>query len=218
MTPLFRFHSIVLGITTLVVFYLWSFISTIDNEWKIPLIALISIGIYRSFMFIVKLIVLKIRFIKKFLFGAYYLEGVWVGFFLGKSDKIRYYVETFEQDFDGLIIKGKGFREKEGYFGSWISENVSINIKKGTMNYTYESNAFKDSHINSGLASFVFDRKTQTSPPYRLMGFSSDLYDPKKMKSFEQKIDDKPYIENLEEAINKAKQLCEVHKYFFITE
>jgi hypothetical protein len=199
---------------------MWNFITIItqsNQNWKVPLIALTSIGVYKLFMVIFKWLILKIRFLKKIVFGAYYFEGVWVGFFVGKQGKVSYYVETFEQDFDGIIIRGKGFRETEGYFGSWISENVSVNIRKGTLNYTYECDAFSNSFINPGLASFVLERKTITSPPHRLIGFSADLYNPKKLKSFEEKICDKPDIKDIQIMINKAEELNNQHRYFLST-
>jgi hypothetical protein len=217
MNPLIRFHSIVLIITTLSVFYLWEFILSITIAYpnlKIFLAALISVGIYRLFVMIFKALILKIRRVKKWVFGAYFLEGLWIGFFMGKDDKVRFYIETFEQDFDSLIIRGKGFRKNEGYFGSWISENASINIKKGTLIYTYETDALSNSFINPGLASFLFERKRIDIPPYRLIGFSSDLYNPKKLKSFEEKISDKPDIGDIESSLEKAMELYKKHKYF----
>jgi len=217
MNPLIRFHSIVLSATGIAVFNLWEILIKTSKEhpdFKIPLATVTTIGIYQLFVFIFKTIIFKIRFIKKFIFGAYYLEGVWIGFFIGKEDKVRFYVETYEQDFDSIVIRGKGFRENEGYFGSWISESVSINVKKGTLNYTYETDAFSNSFINPGLANFVFDRETKDSPPFRLLGFSADLYNPKKLKSFEEKIHDKPHVKNIEEVLNRAKQLYQNHQYF----
>lgn len=218
MTPLFRFHAIVLSITTLIIFYSWQTVSTISKEYPmftVPIAALISIGIYRLCLIGFKALILNIRWIKKLAFGSYYVEGVWVGFFIGKEDKVRFYIETFEQDFDSITIRGKGFREYEGCFGSWIAENVSINSKKGILNYTYETDAFNNSFINPGLASFVIERRGINKPPYRLTGFSSDLYNPKKLKSFEQKINDIPDIGEVAEKLKIAKELYNKHNYFF---
>ena len=216
MKPLIRFHSIAISITTLSVFYLWSIINTItalNPNLKVPLAALISIGIYRIILIVFKFLVLKLRFIKKWFFGAHYLEGIWIGFFIGNSDKVRYYIETFEQDFDSLIIRGKGFRENEGYFGSWISENVNINIKKGTINYTYETDAIKNSFINPGLASFIFERSGMDKAPNKMIGFSSDLYNPKKLKSYEVKYSDIPEIEDIQTLLEEAKKIYKKSDY-----
>lgn len=114
MKPLIRFHSIVLSVTTLVVFSLWELFASYSLNYpilKIAFAAIISIGFYRILMLIIKSIVLNIRFLKKRIFGTQYIEGVWVGFFIGKSNNVRFYIETFEQDFESITIRGKGFRE-----------------------------------------------------------------------------------------------------------
>lgn len=217
MKPLIRFHSIVLSVTTLVVFSLWELFESYSLNYpilKIAFAAIISIGFYRILMLIIKSIVLNIRFLKKCIFGTQYIEGVWVGFFMGKSDNVRFYIETFEQDFESITIRGKGFRENEGYFGSWISESVNFDNKKGTLNYTYKADALSNTFVNPGLAEFVIERRKNNAPPYRLFGFSADLYDPKKMKSFEEKINDQPDIGNIEEALKKAKQLYYENRCF----
>lgn len=217
MKPLIRFHSIVLSITTLLVFYLWSIVITITlshPSLKVPIAALVSVGIYRLLLLAFKFLILEIRFVKKWVFGANYLEGLWVGFFIGSSNKVRYYIETFEQDFDSLIIRGKGFREEEGYFGSWISDNVNVDVKKGVLNYTYETDAIKNSFINPGLASFTFQRSGVNKAPTKLMGFSSDLFNPNKLKSYEVKISDKPDIGDIEELLKQAKKIYQENNYF----
>ena len=217
MKPLIRFHSIVLSVTTLIVFSLWEIFADIGKEYsslKIIVAAITSIGFFRILMLIIKSVILNIRIFKKWIFGAQYIEGVWVGFFMGKSENIRFYIETFEQDFESITIRGKGFRENEGYFGSWISESVNFDDKKGTLNYTYKADALSNTFINSGLADFVIERKERNAPPYRLFGFTSDLYNPKKMKSFEEKIKDTPDIENIEDILEKAKQLYIENQYF----
>lgn len=219
MKPLIRFHSIVLSITTLIVFSLWELFANIETNYpilKVVIAAITSIGFYRILMLIIKSVVLNIRLLKKSIFGAQYIEGVWVGFFIGKSGNVRFYIETFEQDFDSITIRGKGFRENEGYFGSWISESVNFDEKKGTLNYTYKADALSNTFINPGLADFVIERKKNNAPPHRLFGFSADLYHPKKMKSFEEKISDKPDIGSIENALQKAKQLHIKNEYFYL--
>jgi hypothetical protein len=217
MKPLVKYHSIVLSITTLIVFSLWELFANIGENYsilKIVIAAITSIGFYRILMLIAKSLILNIRIFKKWIFASQYIEGVWVGFFMGKSDKVRYYIETFEQDFESITIRGKGFRENEGYFGSWISESVNFDDKKGTLNYTYKADALSNTFINPGLADFVIERKESNTSPYRMFGFSADLYNPKKMKSFEEKIRDKPDIGNIKDALGKAKQLYQENQYF----
>jgi len=217
MNPLIRFHSIVLLLTTLTVFSLWEAFRNLveyNSFFVIPVAGITTIGFYRIFMLFIKILIIKIRPIKILLFGAYYLEGVWVGFFIGKENKIRFYIESFEQDFESITIRGKGFRENEGYFGNWVSESVNFDIKKGILNYTYQTDALSNSFINPGLAYFSIERKEGHGKAYRLLGFSADLYNPMKLKSFEEKINDKPDVGNIESALAKAKELYDKNKYF----
>jgi len=217
MNPLTRFHSIILVVTTLTVFSLWEVSKNIANYnpfFVIPIAAITTIGFYRIFMLLIKVLILKVRFIKKWVFGAYYMEGVWIGFFIGNNNKVRFYIETFEQDFESITIRGKGFRENEGYFSSWISESVTFDVRKGVLNYTYQADTLSNSFINPGLACFNVERRKRQGAPYRLFGFSADLYNPNKLKSFEEKINDKPDIGNIEKALAKAKELYNKHRYF----
>ena len=216
MNPLIRFHSIVLGITTLTVFSVWEVFRNIveyDPLLVVPIAAITTVGFYRIFMLVIKFLILRIRFIKKWIFGAYYMEGVWVGFFIGNDKKVRFYIETFEQDFESITIRGKGFRENEGYFSNWISESVNFDIKKGVLNYTYQADTLSNSFINPGFSCFNIERRDRQGQPYRLFGFCADLYNPNKLKSFEEKINDKPDIGNIENALAKAKELYSKHRY-----
>ena len=157
-------------------------------------------------MTLIKSIVLNVRCLKILIFGSHYVEGVWIGFFVGQSNKVGYYVETYEQDFDSITIRGKEVRENEGYYSSWISESVNFDDKKGALNYTYKADALSHTFVNSGFAEFVVERKKNNAPPYRLFGFYSNLYNTKKMKSFAKKVNDKPDVGDFEQAIEKAKQ------------
>ena len=210
MNPIIRFHSIVLAITTIIVFIIWDKISEIENNYlilKIILGSVSSIGFYRIFMIIIKYLILNIRCMKKWIFGSQYLEGVWVGYFFGKSGDVRFYIETFEQDFESILIRGRGYKEETGYFGSWISESVNFDERKGKLNYTYQSNSLSHSFINPGLAEFMAERKSLYSAPYAFIGYSSDLYHATKMKSYEIKISDEPFIDSNHKTLERAKQL-----------
>jgi hypothetical protein len=217
MYPIIKLHSIVLGLTTLIVFYLWEIVSSLAIKYpdlKIPVAAIISIGLYQTILTIIKFVFMRIRFIKKLIFGSSYLEGIWIGFFIGKSDKERFFIETFEQDFNSITIRGQGYRDSEGYYGSWTSQNVHFDVRKGSISYMYETDAIKNSFINPGLAIFTIDRKSINSPPHRLKGFSSDLYHPKKLKSLERKISDVPDVKDVNFALQQAKLFYEENKSF----
>jgi len=187
MKPLIRFHSIVLSITTLLIFSMLEIFVALGKEYPyltILIATISSIGFYRVLVICTKSLVLNIRYFKKIVFGSQYIEGVWIGFFIGQSNNVGFYIETYEQNFDSITIRGKEFREKVGYYSSWISESVNFDDKKGTLNYTYKSDALSHTFINSGFAEFVIERNKNNAPPHRFFGFYANLYNTKKMRSF----------------------------------
>lgn len=127
-------------------------------------------------------------YVKKRLFGSSYLEGLWVGYYKGSDDKLQFYIESFEQDFDGLVIGGRCFHEDKSFKGTWTSERVIIDAEKGKIAYTYVTEMIHNSYKNQGLAEFVFDRENKRESPKRIVGFSSDVFSEKKVMSIEEKI------------------------------
>ena len=217
MSPELKFHSTIVSSTTLVVFSLWTQLTSHISEHPILSViaaSIISLGIYRMLTFVMLSIFRKIPAIKRWILGAYYMEGTWVGFFIAHDNTPRFYVETFEQDINYLIIRGKAFKENNTYHGTWIAENTDIDAKLGKLTYIYNSDVIGNSHINPGMAVFTFDRNSKDSPPDRMIGFSSDLYDPKKLKSIGKKITDNTTLP-LNEALEKAKGIYEDNRNSF---
>ena len=216
MKPIIKFNSIILSITTIIIFITWVNLSELIikyPELSVVLSGIFSIGVYRMFFLLLSILVKNWIWLKSKVYDNYYLEGTWVGFFIGNGGSVRYYVETFEQDFDSLIIRGKSFNEN-GYHASWIAETNNINVKKGTLSYTYDTDAIANTFINPGIAFFNFERDSLNKAPKSLIGFSSDLYNPKKLKSFEKKISNGTKYEYLQ-ALEKAKEVYETNKHVF---
>lgn len=214
MSPELKFHSLIVSASTLIVFTIWSQLTSLVAKYPATSViaaGLISIGVYRILNLILLAAFRKISMVKKFILGPGYMEGTWVGFFIGHDEKPRFFIETFEQDLSDLIIRGKGFKECGTYHGSWISDNTEVNTRLGKLTYTYEADVIGNSHINPGLAVFSFERKTKDLPPHGMIGFSSDLFNPKKLKSFEKKISDCTSI-GIEEALTEAKEIHQKNK------
>ena len=193
--------------------------NTEDGEENFPMsgfcfAGLISLGIYRFLTLFLLNIFRKSKWFKKYILGAYYLEGTWVGFFIGNENRIRYFVETFEQDLNSLVIRGKSFKDEGAYHGSWIAETSNIDIKLGKLSYNYTTDAIGNTFINPGIAIFNFERPSAQKPPNKLIGFSSDLYNPNKLKAMEIKISEDTSFET-ENAIQEAKKLYDANKNIF---
>jgi len=101
MTPNIRFHTYVITGTTFLIFYSWTFINKIefiDDTLKLVIGFGTSFGFYRIIINLALLLTKKISFVKKHILGSSYLEGTWVGFYIGFEDKPRFFVERFEQE------------------------------------------------------------------------------------------------------------------------
>jgi len=160
---------------------------------------------------------MKSTFVKEKILGNQYMEGTWIGCYIGVGGKPRLYIEVFEQSLDELIIRGKCFELDNSYKGSWISDTVVIDEKRGIMRYTYESDMLNNSHKNEGIAIFNFERTNRKTPPQKLIGYSSDIFNNTKIKSMEKKIDNSQFptqLDLLEEAHNF---LIENKKFFGLT-
>jgi hypothetical protein len=209
MNPELKFHSVIVSLSTLVIFTVWTQLTILVSKYpalSVITASLISIGMYRLLTIVMLAAFRNFPLVKKWILGASYMEGTWVGFFIGHDDTARLYVESFEQDLSGLVIRGKAFKTDKTYHGTWISDNANINARLGSLTYTYEANVIGNSHTNQGLAAFTFERNERETPPYRMIGFSSDLFNPKKLKSFEEKVTNGTTM-CVNEAIEKAEEV-----------
>jgi hypothetical protein len=214
MTPSIKLHSITFGLTTALVFSIWIKVFEliqINGVYKILLGGLISLGLYRLSATAIIYFVKTSNKAKKMFLGAYYLEGTWVGFYMGVSGNERFLIERFEQDIDTLVIRGKSYDETNKYHATWAASSVNIDILNGRISYMYECLPINDSSNNNGIAIFNFERNDQYSAPKGLTGFSSDLHIGKRVRAMEIKISD--YCSVSEgEALRKAKELYEENK------
>ena len=79
------------------------------------------------------------------------MEGVWVGFFVGHNNRIRFFYEIFEQDLIRTVIRGRVYRDDEGFHGSWIADSATIDPVRGKLTYYYQADAIGNSFINPGI-------------------------------------------------------------------
>jgi hypothetical protein len=208
MSPEVKFHSFVTSLTTLVVFSLWVYLQTLIDKYPIISIIIASIftiGMYRLINTILMTIFRNSKILKKFILGPAYMEGTWVGFFVGHNN-IRYLVETFEQDLSLLKIRGRVYREDFTFHGSHISTNASLDIVSGHLSYSYDADTIPNTHINAGLARFTLDRDGREQAPYRIIGYSSDLFNPTKLQAFQEKYSDSTAVE-LSVALDEAEKV-----------
>lgn len=129
------YRNIVFTLSTGLIFGAWEILSKFincDNTFFVVIIG--SISSYSFYKIVLKLVercAIKFNFVKRFVFGRSYLDGIWVGAYIGTTNQPRYFVEYFEQDFNSLIIRSKCYYEDKKYKGEWKSTNASIDEDKG---------------------------------------------------------------------------------------
>lgn len=212
------YRASIFTITTAIVFFLWGILQPIlvaqagiNKGSSLLLGAVVSLGTYQCVLKIMESLVLRVEFVKRWVFGRSYLNGVWVGAYIGIEGKPRFYIEYFEQDFNSLIIRSKCYSDDLSYKGDWKSTNVSINEDKGELSYTYETTMQNNNYKNIGFAIFNFDRKNKNAFSTKIHGFSSDIYSSKMLRSVEEKIL-KPKRLTEQELLERAIEVYENNK------
>lgn len=189
-----KFNAFMITASTFIFWYLFSFFSNYltmleNNTFLKALIASIfSYAIYKGFVFFIIFLGNQCEKIKRIILGNEYLNGKWIGYYHGVSGKIRYFIETIEQDMDGIIIRGNSFDENMEFHSSWNSEAVNINGKTGILTYTYSVSGKGSDDDGLGMARFSFVRKNSKDITKSMNGFSTDLKYGERIKSYEEKI------------------------------
>lgn len=220
MTPLAKFNSIIVTATTMIMYMLWLGIEKIDDAyieryWLLLILvaALTSLGFYRFLTTILEILFKKIKLIKKFILGDRYLEGTWVGVYVGLGGNIRYIFETYEQSLEDVLISGYSYKDNKTVHGKWKAINPIIDCRSKKIIYYYETDMISNSHINQGFASFTME-KTEKGKYYdKMQGFSSDLYCAEKIYAIEEKISE-DFWSDRDKILAKAEEVYQKNKDF----
>jgi len=209
-----KFHSIVISLTTALVFSIWLGLNQVIAAYPwlaVVLSGLISVGIYRSLSTLLLFLLRRVRHVKRFMLGPCYMQGSWAGFFVGHNNRIRLFVEFFEQDLSRTVIRGRAYHEDGSIHGSWIAENATIDPVRGKLVYHYETDALGNTFINPGIAMFDFQRAAASLPPVSLVGFSSDLFNPHKLVAFEDRVSETNLLDSTE-CLEKARSVFDKYR------
>jgi hypothetical protein len=195
--PEAKFHAIVVGtlvpLIVIGVAKLAPFLSTASaGQTAVGVVAaaLASAGIYKLIARLLLALLRRVTFVKRFVLGASYMHGTWVGWFIGHAKDLRYIVEVFEQDLGTLVIRGKSFAENGDEHAQWESEAVTIDAFKGRLIYTSTAHILTSPLPYQSLSVLQFERTRQTDPPNAIDGYVSDVHDGRRLPLHEQHISD----------------------------
>jgi hypothetical protein len=148
-------------------------------------------------------VILKVSRLKRLFFGAHYLEDTWVGFYEERDTERCLLIEHFEQDFDGITVRGESYDENGHPRAQWVSESVSFDERKGTLGYHYICHVLTDKKVEQGLTAFEIVRDGPTAPAQKLKGYSTDLHDGNRSPAWEKRLAGRSI--NLETALREAR-------------
>lgn len=194
------YNAIVLSISSLFVLVFWYVLGviTFPKDWethkgllligKIVVEYLTSYGFYKLITTILHSLAKRLKFIKSLLLGNSYIEGTWIGYYIGVSGEIRYIIEYYEQDLDGIQIRGESYTKDLKLHSKWSSTSVNVLPDIGQIIYTYTVESTDENTNNLGCASFSFKRNSKNDSPYALLGYSIDVQFGKRVSNYERKI------------------------------
>jgi hypothetical protein len=170
---------------------------------------LASAGTYKILAGLLSTLLRRFPWVKRIFLGPYYMEGTWVGHFIGHAGDVRYVVETFEQELDSLCIRGYSFTADDVQHGQWTSEAAQIDTARGKLTYTYTCDILTRGVPHQGVGVFDLQRKSKTSPPHAILGYVADVVDGQRLPVKEVRISNTSLLP--EDALGRAKKV-KVHK------
>ena len=138
-----RFHSYVIGATISVMYFiiecgapLISGMNPVIRQYLPPVTTLLlSVGIYKALAAGLLKVTRRWKFVKRWMLGASYINGTWVGKFCAEDGSLVYTVEHFEQDLAELNIRAHAQRPDGGWYADWESKAANIDERGGKLTY-----------------------------------------------------------------------------------
>ncbi len=213
MQPELRFHTIVVSATVVVMFgaivFVQPLVQPLSTSVKVAgfvIAALASAGTYKSLAGLLDFVLRKWRWLREKLLGDTYLEGTWVGFFVGHGGDVRLFYEHFRQTLTSLVIQGNSYELDNTSHGDWVSVTANHDAANGRLLYAYTCNIISRSVQHEGIAVFNVRRPTPNAPADSLEGYSADLVDGHRSPSREIKVS--THFLDRKSAIEKAREFA----------
>jgi len=115
----------------------------------------------------------SLRF-RKWLLGAGFLEGTWVGYF-PHGDSYHFTVEYFDQETGETRITGREFDESGKTYATWLSHAASVSVPDRRLVYTYSCDVFSRERQQQGIGVFSLISDGKGMAPHVLDGYATDL-------------------------------------------
>lgn len=212
MKPEHLFHSYVTAVTVACMYLVISHIvplltlSSMAPTYVIemPVMLLLSYGIYNTLAKLLLTASRRFRFVKRHLLGSYYLHGTWVGKYQTLNNSTVYTVEYIEQSLSSLNIRGLAFLDHEKSYANWNSIAETVDTHSSILTYTYTCQKKNDVVLSQGISVFQLHRENQGRPPNCMHGYSTDLSDSNRTENQQKKVSED--LITIDLALKLAKQ------------
>jgi hypothetical protein len=131
--------------------------------------ALTGTGLFEALAKLVELAFKRVRFIKKLILGASYLEGCWVGFYISTSGQPRLLREFVRQDWSSVFITGQAFNIDGTPHGQWRSVVAIVKGEEGLLRGDLVGD------LESGHYDSLIEYQLEGEPPKRRSGRVVDI-------------------------------------------
>lgn len=173
---------------------------------KFIITAIGSLAVFRVIAWGVDIVLRKWLWLRAKIFGPSFLHGTWIGYFRGHNNDLRYVVEHFEQDFDGLVIRGQSFDENGREHAHWTSTSASIDPVRGIFSYLSDCDIKTENVTAHSVCVFQIKRDDKSDCAHGISGYAVDVNDGVRIAVIEQKLAKKllPFSEALPQAMKMA--------------
>ncbi|AUL75060.1 hypothetical protein ATS72_015595 [Pseudoalteromonas sp. 13-15] len=206
-----RFYLIVCTITVVSMYLIIvHLVPLVLHTWgtipKFVITVTSSLAVFRLIAWGVDIVLRKWVWLRAKVFGPSFLHGTWIGYFRGHNNDLRYVVEHFEQDFDGLVIRGQSFDRDGREHAHWTSTSASIDPVRGVLSYLSSCDIMTRNVTEQSVCIFQIKRDDKSDCAHGISGYAVDVNDGVRIAVIEQKLDKKllPFSEALSQAMEMA--------------
>ncbi|NMG04931.1 hypothetical protein [Azoarcus taiwanensis] len=176
-----KFHLIVVTLTVALMFAGITWVSTKTNLpaqnylVSLSVSVLASIGTYFSTSRVLRWLLRRNKQVRRIILGPSYLDGTWVGYLVDEDKQVFLIVEQYEQDVDGLVIRGSSYNLEETRESRWVSKMCNLEPKKGLISYSFECVTIRRGITFEGFGDFQLCRTAKTEPAVEIQGLIYDF-------------------------------------------
>jgi hypothetical protein len=181
MTPEGKFHAYVTTATVAVMFVAVTWIQPwlrglpITAQAFVAAVTLLATrSIYELLASILHRLARRSLTLNRWLLGPGYLRGTWVGSLIGKGGDTRILVEHYDQDLEGLVVRGRSYTQTGDPHAEWHTLATRVQPKEGLLFCFYLTRIYTHTSPAEGVGRYQFVLGKGSNGPVGLSGHVVD--------------------------------------------